>query len=79
MNIDKGNQSMAVLGDVAHAEVENREYRIKTLDGLGLPVSVDADDEGRVWLVVGSDSGSEGLTALYYTRISYTLALEQAP
>ena len=81
MNIDKGNQarggeSMAVLGNVAHPEVENREYRIKTLDSVGLPVSVDADGEGRVWLVVGTDSGFEGLSALYYTRISYTLAFE---
>jgi len=81
MNIDKGNQarggeSMAVLGNVAHPEVQNREYRVKTLDSLDLPVSVDADDEGRVWLVVGTDSGFEGLTSLYYARISYTLAIE---
>ena len=81
MNIDKGNQarggaSMAVIGDLAHPEVEDREYRLKTLDGLDLPVSVEADEEGRVWLVVGTDSGFEGLTRLYYTRISYTLAAE---
>ena len=81
MNIDKGNQSrggrsMVVLGDVAHPDAENREYRIKTLDGPDLPVTVEADDAGRVWLIVGTDSGFEGLTALYYARISYTLALE---
>jgi len=39
-------------------------------------VTVEADDAGRVWLIVGTDSGFEGLTALYYARISYTLALE---
>ena len=81
MTIDKGNQAnggeaMAVLGDVAHPEVENREYRIKTLDSMGALVSVDADDEGRVWLIVGTDSGFEGLSTLYYAGISYTLALE---
>ena len=48
----------------------------QTLDSVGLPLSVDADDEGRVWLVVGTDSVFEGLTRLYYARISYTLALE---
>ena len=84
MNIDKGNQSrggrsMAVLGDVAHPLVENREYRIKTLDGLDLPVSADTDDAGRLWLVVGTDSGFEGLTALYYARMTYTLDLDQLP
>ena len=80
MNIDKGNQStgggsMGGLGNVAHPEVEGQEYRIKTLDSLGLPLSVDADDEGRIWLVVGTDSGFEGLTRLYYARISYALAI----
>jgi len=43
---------------------------------MGALVSVDADDEGRVWLIVGTDSGFEGLSVLYYARISYTLALE---
>ena len=78
MNIDKGNQanggeSMAVLGNVAHPEVQEREYRIKTLDNAGMPLSVTADSVGRVWLIVGTDSGFEGLTTLYYARVSYTL------
>ena len=78
MNIDKGNQarggeSMVVLGDVAHPDVLNREYRVKTLDNVDLPLSVTTDGEGRVWLIVGTDSGFEGLTRLYYARISYTL------
>ena len=83
MNIDKGNQStsgqsMVVLGDVAHPEVDedDQKYLIKTMDNVDSPLSVEADDEGRVWLVVGTDSGFEGLTALYYARISYELAVE---
>ena len=84
MNLDKGNQSrggqaMAVLGNVAHPQVRNREYRVKTLDGPDLPVTVQADDDGRLWLVVGTDSGFEGLTALYYARIAFTLDLQPAP
>ena len=48
MNIDKGNQAnggedMIVLGNVAHGEVVNREYRIKTLDNMDLPLSVSTD------------------------------------
>ena len=78
MNIDKGNQSrggesMVVLGNVAHPEVVNTEYRVKTLDNADLPLSVTADVEGRIWLIVGTDSGFEGLTSLYYARVSYTL------
>ena len=78
MNIDKGNQarggeSMVVLGNVAHPQVLEREYRIKTLDNAEQPLMVSTDGEGRVWLIVGTDSGFEGLTSLYYARISYTL------
>lgn len=83
MNIDKGNQatsgkSMLVLGDLAHPEVDevDPKYLIKTMDNVGSPLSVEADDEGRVWLVVGTDSGFEGLTTLYYAHISYELAVE---
>ncbi len=84
MNIDKGNQSrdgesMVVLGNVAHREVADAEYRIKTLDNAGLPLSVTTDEEGRSWLIVGTDSGFEGLTMLYYSRISYTLITVEPP
>ncbi len=80
MNIDKGNQSrggeaMLVIGNVAHPGVTGREYRIKTLDNDGQPLTVTTDGEGRVWLIVGTDSGFEGLTTLYYDRISYHLRL----
>ena len=84
MNIDKGNQanggeSMVVLGNVANREVENREYRIKTLDNIDLPLIVATDSQGGVWLIVGTDSGFEGLSRLYYARISYTLSAVEPP
>ena len=76
MNIDKGNQSnggrsMVVLGHVAHPEVTGEEYRIKPLDSS--PVTVMADAAGKLWLIVGTDSGFEGLSTLYYARIVCTL------
>ena len=78
MNIDKGNQSqggsqMVVLGDVANPDVAGEEFRLKTLDHAGRDVIVEADASGGAWLIVGTDSGFEGLTRLYYDRISYTL------
>ena len=84
MNIDKGNQSqggesMVVIGNVANPEVERNEYRIKTLDNRDQPLAVDTDSEGSVWLIVGTDSGFEGLTALYYTGIDYTLTPVELP
>lgn len=80
MNIDKGNQSrggaaMVVIGNVAHPDLTGREYRIKTLNNDGRPLTVETDGEGGVWLIVGTDSGFEGLTTLYYDRITYHLRL----
>ena len=84
MNIDKGNQSrggesMVVLGNVAHPEIRGSEYRIKTLDNSDAPLMVETDSEGQVWLIAGTDSGFEGLTALYYSRINYTLDIVEPP
>ena len=84
MNIDKGNQSrggeaMVVIGNLAHPDVVSREYRIKTLDNANIPLTVNADEEGRIWLIVGTDSGFEGLSAIYYSRISYKLSIVEPP
>ena len=78
MNIDKGNQSKAAKlwrswEMLAHPEVAGDEYLLKTLDNTDLPLSVTTDGEGRAWLIVGTDSGFEGLTQLYYASISYVL------
>ncbi|MDE0516901.1 MAG: hypothetical protein OXH43_11245 [Acidimicrobiaceae bacterium] len=84
MNIDKGNQSrggsqMAVLGTVGHPDIVGDEYRLKTLDSMDSPIVVNADDSGNAWLIVGTDSGFEGLTRLYYDRISFTLTPTEPP
>ena len=76
MNIDKGNQAsegeaMINLGNVAHPEVTGDEYKIKTLNNQERQFEVVSDDEGRIWLIVGTDSGFEGLSTVYYARITY--------
>ena len=76
MNIDKGNQAsegeaMINLGNVAHSDVVADEYKIKALDNQGRPLEVVSDSEGRIWLIVGTDSGFEGLSAFYYAGITY--------
>ncbi len=76
LSIDKGNQAsegeaMINLGNVAHPEVTGDEYKIKTLDNQGRPLEVVSDSEGRIWLIVGTASGFEGLSAFYYAGITY--------
>ena len=76
MNIDKGNQASEGeatinLGNVTHPDVTGDEYKIKTLDNVGGSFEVVTDGEGRVWAIVGTDSGFEGLSAFYYAKITY--------
>jgi hypothetical protein len=79
MNIDKGNQSTSgdnavVLGDIASSQPcapGEEQWELKQLVGTAT-VDVTADREGRVWLLVGSDSGFESISSLYYTRVLAT-------
>ncbi len=59
--------------------VTGEEYRLKSLDNSGSPVSVTADGEGRLWLIVGTDSGFEGLSAFYYESIACTFTPVEIP
>jgi hypothetical protein len=80
ISVDKGNQSshgseMLPIGNVANFEVVGSEYRIKTLDNTGRTVTVSTDDFGVLWLLVGTDSGFEGLSTFYYSAIEYQLTM----
>lgn len=66
------------LGDIANGqdceEVEgNGTYELKTLTSTPTHSVVAANRSGRVWLLVGTRSGFEARTDLYYTRIETVL------
>ena len=72
MNIDKGNLSsdgddMIVLGDFQNGTEEN-EYTFKTLAN-NEAFFVESDSNGELWLIVGTDSGYESTTTIYYNKI----------
>lgn len=80
LNIDKGYQSLGgadagVAGDIANGEpceaTGKRYVRIRRVYDHDRPVSTD--DRGQLWLIVGTDSAFEGLTALYYESITVRL------
>lgn len=80
VSVDKGVQStggrsIPVIGDVANGsdQCSMGPFRLKQLDSQGKPIRATADSQGRLWLIVGTDSGFEGLTRLYYTGIRATL------
>jgi hypothetical protein len=81
MNVDKSNQSQggiaaSVTGDIANGQPcnpSNRPYVSiqRTHQHTSL---VNANSQGELWLLVGTDSGFEGPTAIYYQQIDVSLA-----
>jgi len=72
MNIDKSNQSsggddMLVIGDFSN-DTDNEVYTLKSVSN-GLPFNVSTDSTGVLWIIVGTDSGFEGKTTIYYNSI----------
>jgi hypothetical protein len=81
LNADLGNQANSgsegmVLGNIANARTaeEARQYELKTL-GHTNPLPARTDASGRLWLIVAFDSGFEGSTTLYFTRIRCDISL----
>ncbi len=77
MNIDKGNQSnggtdMIAIGNVANGDTKFI-YRLVNRNNADSPVSVTANEDGEVWLILGTDSGFEATTTLYYNSIVVTV------
>jgi hypothetical protein len=75
LNADKGNQSVGgsdlkVLGDIG-IPGDQFQYTYKTLEG-DAPRTVRTDAAGSCWIIVGTDSGFEGKTRLYYSRVAAT-------
>ncbi|MEX2513054.1 MAG: hypothetical protein WD398_09120 [Cyclobacteriaceae bacterium] len=77
MNIDKGNQSqdgpdMLGLGTIG-IEGEDFEYELIRRGNPNEPFIITTDETGSIWFVIGTDSGFEGKTTLYYREIKVIL------
>jgi hypothetical protein len=75
MNLDKGNQTvggtdMSVIGNVAKPDDGNENYVLLMRHQHGQPLTTRTASDGSLWLVFGTDSGFESITALYYSRLT---------
>jgi len=76
LNIDKGNQSdgganAIVLGDIA-TPLTVAEYALITRNNASSsaePFIAESNSAGDIWLMIGTDSGFEGTTTVYYTKV----------
>lgn len=71
MNIDKANQSksgedMVVLGTIDKVNSQDDSYQYKQFKKT---FQITTNENGEAWVIIGTDSGFEGLTKLYYTNI----------
>ena len=80
MNVDKGEgnsgdgTAASVVGDIANglsAEENPRYVSVKRQHEH--EYTTTASPDGGLWLLVGTDSGFEGLTGIYYQSIAVTL------
>lgn len=76
MNIDKGNQSqggnnMKVIGTVG---IPGEEFKYTLINRKNdNPIQVTTDANGTLWVIIGTDSGFESTTTIYYNTISIKL------
>lgn len=75
-NLDKGAQSasgkdMVVLGNISNS-LDTETYKIVKRSN-STPLAVTSDANGMIWVCVGTDSGFEGLTKIYYDKIKVSV------
>lgn len=85
MTVDKGDQSESgpagvVLGHIANGlpcddvDLDDPPFLRRRYDWITSPYPARTDGNGNLWLLVGTDSGFEGPTTIYYQRIQALLS-----
>lgn len=71
INIDKGQQANGgreaeLLGNIVKENSEDETYQYKHFEKT---CELTTNSMSEAWIIIGTDSGFEGLTKLYYTNI----------
>ncbi len=80
MNIDKGNQSQpgVAMDTIGHVGVEDTTtvWAEKINHNIDHPFYFTTDNTGSAWIIIGTDSGFESKTELFYSRVTvdFTIA-----
>lgn len=76
MNIDKNNQTQsgADMGTIGHVGVADTTtvYALKSNNNSSHPFEITTNTTGEIWIIIGTDSGFEATTSLYYNKIAVT-------
>lgn len=79
-NFDKGSLSgsgsdMMVIGDISKEEDNNPGYGIVNRNNTKAAFNAKSNAAGELWLIVGVDSGFEGITTIYFTNINAVFSI----
>jgi hypothetical protein len=74
MNIDKGNQGtegtdMINIGNVGVTPTTTAYTSVVRNNSSSRPFLLTTDATGEIWIIIGTDSGFEGTTTLFYTNV----------
>jgi hypothetical protein len=77
INLDKGNQTssgsdMVAIGHIGVSDTTT-VYTLIKRNNDSSPFTITTDEYGKFWVVIGTDSGFEGITTLYYSKIKLTI------
>lgn len=68
----KSNATIKMLGTIGVSD-QTTAYTLIDRSNSTDPVFIQTNDKGELWVMVGIDSGFEGITSLYYTSIDIRL------
>lgn len=73
MNIDKGNQQqsgtdMKVIGNVGVSDTTT-VFTLIQRTNKSVPIQATTDKDGSLWVIIGTESGFEATSTLYFRRI----------
>ena len=79
-NFDKGSLSgsgsdMMVIGDISKEEDNNPGYGFVNRNNTKAAFNAKSNAAGELWLIVGVDSGFEGITTIYFTNINAVFSI----
>ena len=62
------NEVLQMLGTIGVTDTTT-QYALITRDNISGPIELTTNEYGQLWLLIGTDSGFEGITTLYYKSI----------
>lgn len=62
------NEVLTALGKIGVSPTHT-DYKLVNRNNLSNPIAVRTNANGELWVLVGTDSGFEGITVLYYSKI----------